>query len=131
MVDTGCHFKNLLNRSLDLLDTDLAIRITLGESIGTKRLVDTGVDGKLIVIDLSTNRIKMHIGIAVGNLDGKYLLDLGLSRAPEQILGKLVDGCSLGTLGNTDCKRGGVNVQTSPPSICQSLLWSYQSGAPA
>ena len=47
----------------------------------------------------------------MGDLDGKYLLDLGLSRAPEQILGKLVDGCGLGTLGNTDCKRGGVNVQ--------------------
>ena len=47
----------------------------------------------------------------MGNLDGKYLLDLGLSLAPEQILGKLVDGCGLGTLGNTDRKRGGVNVQ--------------------
>ena len=47
----------------------------------------------------------------MGDLDGKYLLDLGLALAPEQILGKLVDGRGLGTLGNTDCKRGGVNVQ--------------------
>ena len=111
MVHTRRKLENMLQGALELLDMHLPLRIALGQAVGTKRLVDAGIDRELIAIDLRANGVEMHVGIAVRNLDGIDVLDFGLIRTPEHILGELIDGRSLGTLGNTDGERLGVDVE--------------------
>ena len=53
----------------------------------------------------------MHICVSIRNPNGINCLDLGLLRTPEQVLGKLIDSSGLSSLGDSNRKRLGIDVQ--------------------
>lgn len=61
VVHTRRKLENMLQGALELLDMHLPLRIALGQAVGTKRLVDAGIDRELIAIDLRANGVEMHV----------------------------------------------------------------------